>query len=704
MEMSDMRNVATAFVVTVLVLAGAVTAQQKRQQDIELQAAIRTEMVDGDLTGAIKQYGAIAAKYKTDRSVAAAALVHMAECYQKLGDAQARKIFEQVVRDYADQKEAVTIARAGLGGNTARRAGLVTRRVWTVPQNGLISYGAVSPDGRYIPFTDWGVNGELFLHDLRTGTDRRITNGAKGGPESEQQYSEDFSVSRDGQQLAYHWFVGWKNRYELRVIGLQGTGTPQFRLLFDDPEVDYINPQDWSPDGKWIAAWMTRKQRPGQVALVSVQDGSLRVMKSVEGNGPERMFFSPDGKYLAYDLPADTTGQRDILIQRIDATAEIAAVMHPSHEVLVGWSPDGTRLLFASDRRGSNDVWALGFAGGKTQGPPELIKPDIHGLSMGITASGSLYSLASPGVNSDVQVASFDFATGQFLSTPVRVVNAFVGTNSAPTYSADGKYLAYVSHRGGGFNSGVSVIGIRTLETGQVRELSSGLNRLTSFGGWAPDGASFIAAGSDFKGARGIYRIDAKTGQTARVVTRENVASPMSSPDGKTLYYGHRIDLPGATEFALVKRDLASGTETELLRRPNLGVANLSPGGRYIAVISGDPATKSSTFLVIPTAGGEPKEVIRRAQPQQASLFVWSPDDRSLLIRIGSPGDSKVEMWRALVDGTPPVKLASMVDGSVRSVSLHPDGRQIAFNVRTPLTPQEIWVTENFLPASKATK
>src|SRR4051794_29510484 len=115
MEAGNMRSVATALVVTAVLLGTAVTAQQKRQQDIDLQAAIRTGTVDGDLNGAIKQYGAMATKYKTDRAIAATALVHMAECYRKLGDAQANKIYEQVVRDYADQKEAVTIARAHLG-------------------------------------------------------------------------------------------------------------------------------------------------------------------------------------------------------------------------------------------------------------------------------------------------------------------------------------------------------------------------------------------------------------------------------------------------------------------------------------------------------------------------------------------------------------------------------------------------------------
>ena len=74
-----------------------------------------------------------------------------------------------------------------------------------------------------------------------------------------------------------------------------------------------------------------------------------------------------------------------------------------------------------------------------------------------------------------------------------------------------------------------------------------------------------------------------------------------------------------------------------------------------------------------------------------------------MLIRIGSGGD-KVELWRAFVDGTPAVKLDTMMDGNVGSVRLHPDGRQIAFQVNTPPKPYEIWVTENFLSALKAAK
>ena len=72
----------------------------------------------------------------------------------------------------------------------------------------------------------------------------------------------------------------------------------------------------------------------------------------------------------------------------------------------------------------------------------------------------------------------------------------------------------------------------------------------------------------------------------------------------------------------------------------------------------------------------------------------------SLLIRIASGGD-KVELWRAFVDGTPAVKLDTMVDRNFGAFRLHPDGRRIAFEVRTPGKPGEIWVTENFLPTTK---
>src|SRR5215470_10487204 len=113
MEATHMRRGSS--LLAALLFAGAIMAERQKQE-IELQGAIRQETVDGDLQGAIKRFRAIVAKYgKSDRAVTATALVHMADCYQKMGDAESRKVYEQVVKYYADQKDAVTLAQARLG-------------------------------------------------------------------------------------------------------------------------------------------------------------------------------------------------------------------------------------------------------------------------------------------------------------------------------------------------------------------------------------------------------------------------------------------------------------------------------------------------------------------------------------------------------------------------------------------------------------
>src|SRR5437016_5701089 len=109
-----MKRVLLILAMAVLLFAPA-HARQSGKGDAErlLKAAQNTELVDGNPQAAIKQYQAIVAKYgKTDRAVAASALIHLAKCYEKMGNAEARRTYEQVVKDYADQKEAVAEARA----------------------------------------------------------------------------------------------------------------------------------------------------------------------------------------------------------------------------------------------------------------------------------------------------------------------------------------------------------------------------------------------------------------------------------------------------------------------------------------------------------------------------------------------------------------------------------------------------------------
>jgi hypothetical protein len=134
-------------------------------------------------------------------------------------------------------------------------------------------------------------------------------------------------------------------------------------------------PCDWSPDGKWIASGLRRKDGTGQLALIDALDGTVRVLKSVtewsSTSNNRSLFFSPDGKYLAYG-----DGQQSFVIA-VDASREAVLFQHDSQNTVMGWSPDGQFVLFSSDRSGAVGLWAIGVKDGRPSGEPVLVKPDL---------------------------------------------------------------------------------------------------------------------------------------------------------------------------------------------------------------------------------------------------------------------------------------------------------------------------------------
>ena len=98
---------------------------------------------------------------------------------------------------------------------------------------------------------------------------------------------------------------------------------------------------------------------------MSVSSGQLTDLKTVDLRGPARMVFSPDGRYLAYDLSVQSTAQRDVFVMDTVRRRTAPAGIVPSNDLLAGWSPDGSTLLFTSDRSGALGVWSVSMASGK---------------------------------------------------------------------------------------------------------------------------------------------------------------------------------------------------------------------------------------------------------------------------------------------------------------------------------------------------
>jgi Tol biopolymer transport system component len=720
-------------------LAAAAQSQDKAQ--VALRAAMEKEKVEGDLKGAIDQYKKLA--QGNNRPIAAQALIHLGECYEKLGSKEADKQYELVLSKFADQKDAVAQARGHLGG-AAKAKGMVNRPVWESDQAG--SAGAVSPDGRYLAFTERSDGRRnLALHDLTTGTDRRLTNAAAG------EFPDESAFSPDGKQIAYIWHTAQTS--EIRVLSLSGTA-PAIPRVFKIADWKYDRVA-WSPDQKTLAVYVYKKpeERFQGIMLVSVLDGTSRLLAS---SGDDDLFFSPDGKYLAYGSIGSTKPSPldDLFVLPVDGGPEVRVLDWPSYERAIGWSPDG-RLLFMSNRSGSSDLWALPIRDGKPQGLAALIKSDI-GSPVGLTSSGALYyHVASGGQLAFYQIAPFDFATGRILSPPVTVETAV--TSAAGDWSRDGKYFAYI--KPAVFAGGLSrtpVVTIRTTETGLSRELGSDCLLRPIALHWAADGHTLAATGTG-----GLCLIDAQTGQVSKIDVALGPGEsldfqPEWSPDQKKLYFRRlsQRSSAGDRSVAFIEKDLASGNQREIIRRATareLDAWHLSPDGRSIGVVSHDASTKSAAVLLIPAAGGEPKELFRRPEadlwnlafspdgkymvtvgfaatnwtpvlfiptaggearewltaepPRMVTWGMWAPDSRSVLLRKTTMAREQTELWRVSVDGGQAAELdtnASLDHTGVGPFS-SPDGSQIAI-MRQENTPRknEIWVLENFLSSIPA--
>jgi hypothetical protein len=99
-----------------IVIAIAIAATVYAQSAGEFyQRALVQENGVGNLQNAIELYQRAAKEAKDDRAMAARALMGAARCYERLGQNEAKKLYEQVSQAYPDQRAAAEDARTRLG-------------------------------------------------------------------------------------------------------------------------------------------------------------------------------------------------------------------------------------------------------------------------------------------------------------------------------------------------------------------------------------------------------------------------------------------------------------------------------------------------------------------------------------------------------------------------------------------------------------
>ena len=692
-----MKRILFGLVMVALVWSVGASAQSGYQL---FQQALSKEQAEGKLTDAIVIYQRIVKDFAGDHALAAKALLRLGEAYQKLGDRQAQQAFERIVRDYADQKEAAGAARTRLaalqlpGASPTKQA---ARQIWT--GEGVDGGGTPSPEGRYLSFTDWGT-GDLAVRDLVTGTNRRLTN--TGGWVASGDYAAESVIAPDGRQVAYAWFVEKEFKNELRMASIVAGGPARPTVVLQTERDDYLKPVAWTLDGKQLVVIRSLPDHTNQIGTVSIQDGSFRSIKSLDWRYPDRLSLSPDGRYVAYDVPAGDSGSpRDVFVLATDGSRDAAVVQSPANDSSPLWSPDGSQLLFLTDRTGSNSLWTIPVEDGRPKGLATSAKTDIGSIGLlGMTKSGTLYYFVSGRARRNLYVAELDAMHAT--KTPVLATEQFINSNIGPAWSRDGQSLAYYSFRN------PAVLVIRSAKTGDERTVPLPARVASPFYAgpkWFPDNRSVLILSQDAQGSGfGFYRLALDSGSTELLLhLPRQVSSFDLSPDGRTIFYVLQHPQTGQ----LMRFDVDSHREVELRKNEWFISVAVSPDGMQLAYLkslraslsNAPPGTSASVVEVMPTAGGQSREVFRAASWLSGGRYnamAWSPDQHFLLF-VQDDG----ALWKVSALGGEAEKVGISIPARIKSPAVHPDGKRIVF-AAIEADNNEIWALENFLPAVKA--
>jgi Tol biopolymer transport system component len=572
--------------------------------------------------------------------------------------------------------------------------GLVFRRVHTSTVNGPW-FGGLPALGRF--FTSVTPGGDLAVYDLAEDRTEVITNHMARGD------SADFliyaRISPDGDRIATFWahFTGLergkraRSENQLRVIGRDGTGE---RTLISEPGPFWLSPLAWTPDGRSIIA----QQREGmggmavpgdlEIVEVSMEDGTRRVITRLDVQAIPSLSVSPDGRYAAYGIAADDTGNRDIHAVDLTDGRSWPLVAGNGEDRLMGWHPDGSGVFFYSNRELGWGIWRLPVESGRPAGDPELIRGDVWDMvPRGFSGDQFFYVIhrASP----QIRTANVDVAAGRLVTPPTMIRAPSEGWSRDPAWSPDGSHLAFLDYPAGdGWDAAQARLGIRSVHTGETRFLPfpfpSGARLF-----WGPETGSIRVLGHR-DGVRGLFHLDLQTGAVTLLrefPDRRNYTLAFS-PDGRT-YYFHR------DRSEIWAGDMATGRETLLARVEGVDRRiGVSPDGSTLIVRTG-PNVGENRIVLIPTGGGEPREIWRGERVLAGGpFFHMTPDNRYVVAGEFLPPEG---IWRFSTDGSQ--EPLQIFDGErPGGLRMSPDGRRIAYwTWAAQEGATEVWVIEGLV-------
>jgi Tol biopolymer transport system component len=599
---------------------------------------------------------------------------------------------------------------------SSQENGITTRRIWKGdPSQFCCGNTLVSSDGRYVPGWDWSTGNLAYLDMME---DRWVsvtekTTWANDG------FSLNGMFSPDGQWLAHTWSNPDRGTYvaELRLDRVDGS---EHRVILSGPSA---SPMDWTPDGAMVLANVRRmvdedgetiyaRGRLGsdQLALIPTDGGEPRVLKefsleTTDGRtsvmpGPTGLRaarVSPDGRWVAYQINEEGTTRPDIHIISTDGEVEGPLVTGNGHDVLLGWVPDGSGILFHSGREVRQGIWRLNIRNGEPAGEPEYLRGDVFGMGpLGLGPKGLYYMIQAE--HPQVHTVEIDFGKGEMVSAPAPIRNPGSGNASkSPAWSPDGRQLAYMV--------GNDELRIQSLETGEVKTFPLPIRGAEKVA-WGSDPRSVVLNATLPDETFGLFRFDLQTSELSLELSglEDGVFNLEDTfiRDGRSV-----IRRAGGPEegYRIEALDLETDETRTLLRSetafPFVEATSFPGANQYAVWISGlhpDGDGAHGRLLVVNADGtGEKTLWEGRTEYRFMDHMAVTSDGKYILLGrtdLDKSGDGPIWIVDAKTGERRFLKTASGKDfgGELRFMVMQPNGSRMAFAGGSSVA--EIWLME----------
>jgi TolB protein len=220
-------------------------------------------------------------------------------------------------------------------------------------------------------------------------------------------------------------------RDQICLINSDGSG---YRRLTIDDQWDHNFPS-LAPDGRSIVYVAQEPREPAQVYEMDLDTGAFWALTNVNGtaSAPE---ISPDGARIVYSLVWE--GANTIWVMHRNGSEQTLVFGPPRGSGWDPvWSPDGTRILFASDRAAGVQLFTIAPDGSDLRQVTDL--PNLRGRSAWSPDDTAIATYIGEPWEREIVILNSDG------SDPRQITDG--GNNLAPSFSPDGQWITFTSYR-----------------------------------------------------------------------------------------------------------------------------------------------------------------------------------------------------------------------------------------------------------------